>query len=91
VSEAYVYEIDGGLAMIRTPIMPELVGKEVKDLNLPDGIKINVVYRRKRPLLVEGSTQLKKNDELLLIGKTKPVYKLADEIKELLESKEKEK
>jgi Trk K+ transport system NAD-binding subunit len=69
--------------MIRIPTLEGTVGKKVMDLSLPAGIRINVIYRRKRPILVSGTTEIKKGDEILLIGKTKDVYKLADEIKQL--------
>ena len=88
-SDAYVYEIEGGLAMIRIPILDGMEGKQVKDLAMPDKIRISVIYRRRRPIMVDGSTEVKKGDELLLMGKAKAVYKLAEEVNTLAESKEK--
>jgi Trk K+ transport system NAD-binding subunit len=74
--------------MIRIPILEGMEGKKVLELSLPKNIRINVIYRRKRPILVSGDTEIKAKDELLLIGKSKDVYKLAEEVN-LLNEKEK--
>ena len=83
ISEAYVHELDGGLAMIRIPILKGMENKKVMELTFPKGITINVVYRKKKPIIVEGSTVIKAGDEMILLGKNKAVYKYASEIEEL--------
>jgi Trk K+ transport system NAD-binding subunit len=75
--------------MIRIPILKEMAGKLVKDLTLPNQIRISVIYRKGKPLLIDGNTEIRSIDELLLMGKAKAVYRLAAEIESLKEKDEK--
>ena len=83
LKEAYVNELDGGLAMIRIPILEGMENKKVMELSFPKNITINVIYRKKKPIIVDGKTVIKPGDEMILLGKNKAVYKYAMEIEEL--------
>lgn len=80
IQESLVQEMDGGLSLIRVPAPEEMWGKKVKDIDLPVGTQINVIYKSKVPSIVTGNTEIKKNNDLVLIGKTKIVYKIASEM-----------
>lgn len=78
--ESLVQEMDGGLSLIRISAPEEMWDKKVKDIELPPGTQINVIYKGNVPSVVTGLTEIKENNDLVLIGKSKVVYKLASDL-----------
>lgn len=65
-------EIPGGFSVSKTPIPDYWDGQRVIDLKLPIGkLSIILYYRNNVPQIVSGFTELKKDDSVLIIGKTK--------------------
>ncbi|MCP3915761.1 MAG: amino acid permease [bacterium] len=54
----------------------EWIGREVRDLELPEGCLVTVVRRMGETLIPRGSTRLAENDRLLILGETQAIAAL---------------
>ena len=56
----------------------ELIGKRVRELDLPAGVDLALIRRENQTLEAHPETLLQANDELLLIGEPAAIRKLAE-------------
>jgi len=66
-----VHTIENGLAEVIEGEALEtspLVGKPLRDLDLPDGIRIGAVYRDERVLIPNGSLQINPKDRVIILA-----------------------
>lgn len=60
----------------------EMINKQVKDIDLPGSTLITVIKREGSIIYAHGTTELKKNDRLSLIGEKEDINKLKEKYKE---------
>jgi len=53
-----------------------LVGKPLRDLNLPEGIRIGAIYRRKQAITPQGDTQIQAHDRVV-------IFALAEQVRQV--------
>ncbi len=60
----------------------EMIDKQVKDSDLPGSTLITVIKREGSIIYAHGTTELKKNDRLSLLGEKEDINKLKEKYKE---------
>ena len=65
------------LRLRRDAASASLIGRQVRDLDLPAGCLIAVVHRDELSIVPQGSTVLEEHDRITLIGEPKGIRRLA--------------
>ncbi|VVT19324.1 Trk system potassium transporter TrkA [Rhizobium sp. EC-SD404] len=71
-----VYSVEKGQAeVIEAEAMDTspLVGKPLRDLDLPDGVRIGAIYRDKQVVQPTGSTKIKSKDRVVMFARSRDV------------------
>ncbi len=53
-----------------------LVGPELRDLDLPEGIRIGAIYRGKKVIIPAGDTVIKPKDRVVVFARREQVKKV---------------
>ncbi len=76
-----VIELEGDISIIRTLASEEEFGKEIRDLGFTKKTSIILLYRNNMPIVAHGDTKIKKDDELVILGENKTIYKIIQKLK----------
>jgi len=73
-------EADFKVATVTIPVNGSIIGKTIKELDLPEDSRISCVIHNQTPVFPDDSLTLKGGDRVIIMGQTEDVDKIADKI-----------
>ncbi len=77
-------EISEGVSIARIPALHKWIEKYVKDIEIPKGIGISLIFKKGKGKVVSGDTKIEKNDILAIVGEDKILINFLEKINKTL-------
>ncbi len=74
-----IFEIDGGVALVKIVIPKAFHKLSLKDIDIPLGINVCLLYRNGEAFIPNGDTIFEPKDEAIIIGKTNDLLNIIQE------------
>lgn len=88
--EGVMHDISENVSIAKIPPLSSWIGKEVKNLQLPKGTSISLLFRKGvKAEIVSGETIVKEDDIIAIIGNNKSLVKILEKIEKNIEHEEK--